>query len=279
MFDNHSPHTRGPSIARVLARCSPPPRPRWFVVNLRDVPQAKATKLGLPLFGSSRAAGRLDIAAPDYVFGGWLEIGDRDFDRTCADLTHVGSSPASTGLLGWYGAASRHPNRNVLVELGRRYPNRMEIVDVEYFGEPGTPPDPSVGMNMEAQVARFRYLIDIEGIGYSGRLKYLLHSGRPILIQTRPWQEWFFPQLIAWKHYVPVKRDLSDLLGVLDRLDADPNLGARIASDALAFACRNLTLGSAVAKWSALLSGEDEFSPWRKDSRRARLTAGRGEAN
>ena len=32
------------------------------------------------------------------------------------------------------------------------------------------------------QVARFRYLIDIQGKGYSSRLKLLLHSGRPIFI-------------------------------------------------------------------------------------------------
>ena len=39
-----------------------------------------------------------------------------------------------------------------------------------------------------AQVARCGYLLDVQGKGYSSRLKLLLHTGRLVFIARRPWQ-------------------------------------------------------------------------------------------
>jgi len=61
-------------------------------------------------------------------------------------------------------------------------------------------------------IKTYSILIDIEGNGYSGRLKYLLWSHRPVIIVDRPHKEYFFEFLEEWKHYIPVKRDLSDLI-------------------------------------------------------------------
>ena len=264
IFDNDSSYTRGRSMARVLSRCGALPEARWFVVNLRDLPQVKPPKFGLPLFGSACADGYCDIEAPDYTFGGWREIGGHDFDSTCREISQAGESKSITDKLGWYGAVWSHPNRARLLEIGRQFPDRMEIVDLQYFGRAGVRAAPGVGLTMKEQVERFQYLIDVEGIGYSGRLKYLLHSGRPILIQDRPWREWYFSQLQPWTHFAPVRRDLADLPFVLDRLDADPALRARIGEASRAFAAKHLTAAAATAKWTALLSGEDEACPWRK---------------
>jgi hypothetical protein len=41
------------------------------------------------------------------------------------------------------------------------------------------------------QIARWRYLIDIEGTGYSGRFKLLLSAPRLVFLQERPHKEDF----------------------------------------------------------------------------------------
>ena len=61
-------------------------------------------------------------------------------------------------------------------------------------------------------VKKYSAVIDIEGNGYSGRLKHLLWSHRPVLLIDRPHKEYFFKYLKEWIHYVPVKRDMSDLV-------------------------------------------------------------------
>lgn len=58
----------------------------------------------------------------------------------------------------------------------------------------------------------YRFLIDIGGNGYSGRLKLLLFSRHPLLIVDRDYIEFFHSSLVPYVHYVPVKMDLSDLL-------------------------------------------------------------------
>ncbi len=257
--------TRGASMAYLLSRCATPPKSRWFLVNLADKPISSARNIPswLPVIGSSSAEGYLDIAAPDFSFGGWEELGTRDYGVMCGLIEKGGRSAPQTNLLGWYGASAQHESRARLVEIGARYPRRMEIVDVSFpHGSPEKNPFAGTGLSMDAQAARFRYLIDVEGKGWSARLKYLFHSRRPVLVQDRPWQEWYFPMLKPWVHYVPVKRDFSDLLAALDRLDSDPALAASIGAQGQKFAKQHLTFDNAIAVWSDLLVGRSDASPW-----------------
>ena len=51
-------------------------------------------------------------------------------------------------------------------------------------------------------------LLDIEGVGYSARLKFLLHMNRTLFIQEgRPFWTWAERGLIPWIHYIPVSRN------------------------------------------------------------------------
>lgn len=77
---------------------------------------------------------------------------------------------------------------------------------------------------------KYRYLIDVEGgpsldapTGYSLRVKFLLHSGRLLFIVDRPLWSWAEARLEPWVHYVPVKRDLSDLSEKVHWADTHPD--------------------------------------------------------
>ena len=56
----------------------------------------------------------------------------------------------------------------------------------------------------------YRYLIDIDGNGFSGRFYRLLESNATVLKQTI-FQEWHDEQLIPWVHYVPVSMGMQEL--------------------------------------------------------------------
>ena len=62
------------------------------------------------------------------------------------------------------------------------------------------------------QVGRWGLLLDVEGNGWSARLKVLLHSGRPVLVADRPWREFWFPEFVAWEHYVSGSGGISRIL-------------------------------------------------------------------
>lgn len=54
-------------------------------------------------------------------------------------------------------------------------------------------------MNVDGTVAAYRY-------------PYLMLGNSLVLKQDSPYYEHFYQALKPWKHYVPVKRNLSDLL-------------------------------------------------------------------
>lgn len=70
--------------------------------------------------------------------------------------------------------------------------------------------------------ARFKYLIDIRGTSWTDRVKVLLHLQRPIFLVERPYKEWYFDALVPWKHYIPIKEDLSDLVKAYEYMEAHP---------------------------------------------------------
>jgi len=93
----------------------------------------------------------------------------------------------------------------------------------------------------------------VEGRGYSARLKILLFSGRPVLLQERAWCEWWHFELVAFEHYIPVKEDLSDLLEMVSWARDHPEEADKIAKAAKLFADTKLTRAAALARWAAAL--------------------------
>ena len=90
-------------------------------------------------------------------------------------------------------------------------------------------------------VSKFKIVLDIGGIGYSGRLKYLLFSGRPLIFVDRPYVEYFHDDLIPYKHYIPVKRDLSDLVDKTKWILENYDEALMIAKNARDFALQEFT--------------------------------------
>jgi hypothetical protein len=100
---------------------------------------------------------------------------------------------------------------------------------------------------------KYNYLIDIEGNGYSGRIKYLLFTGRVVLIQERKLKTYYHFLLKPFVHFVPVKDDFSDLLEKLDWLDQNPSISREIGINGQKFAMENLRKDAVLENYKKII--------------------------
>ncbi|WP_221563882.1 glycosyl transferase family 90 [Alkalihalobacillus sp. TS-13] len=89
--------------------------------------------------------------------------------------------------------------------------------------------------------AQYKYVIDIQGVGYSSRLKLLMQLKRPVFIVERDYHEFFFPFMVPFKHYIPVKRNLSDLIPLIKWLNEDEESYKMIVHETNRFAEKYLS--------------------------------------
>lgn len=86
------------------------------------------------------------------------------------------------------------------------------------------------------EMARHRYILDIDGNSNSWNFMQKLRLGCCVLRVESEWHQWFSDRLIAWKHYVPVASDLSDLIERAEWCFANPVECAAIAERGRKFA-------------------------------------------
>lgn len=213
--------------------------------------------------------GRFEFVMPDFIFDHWRSTGLHDYEATASRFLAMGD--AQTDQIGWRGAAT-HEARNNLVALhdGKRFDFEFvhwDRTDEQRLKAPNF-------MSLEQQVVRWRYLLDVEGNGYSARLKLLLRAPRVVFVQERPYLDDAWVGLTAWRHYVPVKRDFSDLADNYHRLRSDPGLEQLILDSARDFARANLTRAAALQRiaWTVRVLAEAQ-----RLSRHLRETARNGK--
>ncbi|EGN94295.1 glycosyltransferase family 90 protein [Serpula lacrymans var. lacrymans S7.3] len=61
---------------------------------------------------------------------------------------------------------------------------------------------------------KYKYVLDVDGNGWSGRFKRLLTSNS-LVFKSTIYPEWFIDRIEPWVHYIPVQVDLSDLYDCL----------------------------------------------------------------
>ncbi|WVR05243.1 hypothetical protein IAU60_002255 [Kwoniella sp. DSM 27419] len=69
---------------------------------------------------------------------------------------------------------------------------------------------------------QFKYVMDVDGNGWSSRFRRLMASNNVVLKSTL-YPEWFQALLIPWYHYVPVKLDYSDIHDVMAFFNGAPD--------------------------------------------------------
>nr|XP_031859158.1 uncharacterized protein CI109_005353 [Kwoniella shandongensis]KAA5526230.1 hypothetical protein CI109_005353 [Kwoniella shandongensis] len=65
-----------------------------------------------------------------------------------------------------------------------------------------------------SQGNQYKYLLDIDGNGWSARFKRLM-STNSVVLKSTIFPEWYTDRIQPWVHYIPIKADLTDLYDVL----------------------------------------------------------------
>ncbi len=182
---------------------------------------------------------------PDWTLVSWPSANIYSFEETTKRIMNEGENEPITEKVGWYGnlySASpdvpEHQTRPLLKQISEQNP---EVLDVIHVAGHEINTSNEKYMSLERLVQNYKYLLDIGGNGYSGRLPYLLFSNRPLLLVERDYVQYFVKDLEPYVHYVPVKQDLSDLIDQIHWMKQNEDKCDEIALNAQEFAKENFT--------------------------------------
>lgn len=183
---------------------------------------------------------------PDFCFHAWPGANINSFEILRDEIIQAGIEPTRNRKIGWYGnihsgdgSVPESYTRPRLHEIGMQ---NSEIMTIQHVSGNDIKPGNPNYMSIPDLVRNFSYLIDIGGNGYSGRLKFLLFSRRPILLIDRRYLEYFHTKLEPYVHYIPVKEDLSDLLDQIEWMFNEPEKTKQIAENAFEFAVQEFSM-------------------------------------
>lgn len=182
---------------------------------------------------------------PSYIFDHWETCGATDFEKLCSSFSDTIPLSAKCGFIGAPTHKTRINFRNKCLKNSKKF----DFIFNDWIRTNKNLPlhlqSPSF-MSFQEQINQWKYLIDIEGRGFSARLPILLRSPRICFIVDRPWEEFYYEYLKPWIHYVPVKRDLSDLEENYEKIESDLNLQNTIKQNQVEFSKKYLTWDSAL---------------------------------
>uniref|UniRef100_A0A6C0AZI1 Glycosyl transferase CAP10 domain-containing protein n=1 Tax=viral metagenome TaxID=1070528 RepID=A0A6C0AZI1_9ZZZZ len=209
-------------------------------------------------FSFSKRDGYYNLV-PDFNFHSWPQVGIDNYKEFVEAIDKAGLVMPEINKVGWIGNITTAHSRRHLLEIGQHNPLLLDIFDCGMWIRNPESPDSIKLVNNKFistpdLVKKYSILIDIEGTGYSGRLKHLLWSHRPLLIVDRPHKEYFFEYMKEWGHYIPVKRDLSDLIEKTQWCLDNYDKALEIAENAYQFSKVYLTREACYKQWNKIIT-------------------------
>ncbi|KAM6893783.1 protein O-glucosyltransferase 1 [Xenentodon cancila] len=251
-----------------------------MVVNVRDYPQVPGwVQPPLPVFSFSKTSDYQDIMYPAWTFweGGpavWpiypTGLGRWDLMRSDLKKSAARWPWKNKESKGFFRGSRTSPERDPLILLSREAP---ELVDAEYTKNQawksdkdtlGRPPAKEIPL---VDHCNYKYLFNFRGVAASFRLKHLFLCGSLVFHVGDEWQEFFYPQLKPWVHYIPVKQDLSDVRELLQFVKDNDEVAQEIATRGQEFILEHLRMEDVSCYWERLLSDFSQLLTY-KPSRR-----------
>lgn len=178
---------------------------------------------------------------PDFNFHAWPQAHIEDYDKVVNLIISAGKMQYETNKAGWIGNLNTNFRRKKLSEIGKKNDSILDILDMSWKPSKDVKLNYTKYMSLDKLVQKYSILIDIEGNGYSARLKFLLWSNRPLLLIDRPHKEYFFEFLKPWEHYIPVDREMTDLVEKTKWCMDNYEKACEIAKNAFEFSKKYLT--------------------------------------
>lgn len=192
-----------------------------------------------------------DLLIPCFLFDRWVECGIDDYENVCAEMIRRADQPPIENKLFWIGSCRTNKTRDLFSQITKN-DNRILSVDTGRWQKIEGSQRLKTGSGDYVSIpdhCNYKYLIDLQGVGWSARAKMLLHSGRVLFYQSRPWNEYWFFQLKPFEHYIPVENNLSDFYEKFEWAIGHEKECNQIAKNALEFAKKNLRRQNAIERY------------------------------
>lgn len=216
-----------------------------FFVNLGDWPleQRKAGEGAIPIISWCGSDSTLDIVMPTYdITEATLEM----LGRVSLDIFSVQANTGpkwadKSAVAFWRGRDSRQ-ERLDLAEMSQKHRNVIDAALTHMFFFPKN--EEKYGPNVKPisffDFFKHKYQINLDGTVAAYRFPYLLAGDSVVLKQDSEYYEHFYKSLSPWEHYIPFKRDLSDLLQKIQWAKDHDEEAQKIAKNAQEFVRENL---------------------------------------
>lgn len=184
-------------------------------MNLGDWPLiTKKLKALYPIFSWSKSKETFDIIFPTYEL---TESTLHAMTRVTLDMTSVQKINYKWSEKiekGFFRGRDSRQERLSLIRLARKYPDSINASLTNFFFYPKEEKElgPKVPHISFYDFFEYKYQINIDGTVSSYRLPYLLAGNSVIFKQESNFIEHFYKDMEPNIHYIPIKRDLSDLV-------------------------------------------------------------------
>lgn len=216
-----------------------------FLINLGDWPLEKGPpSQAIPIFSWCGSDSTFDIVLPTYdLMQSTLEM----LGRVSLDILSV---QANTGPKwgqkiekGFFRGRDSRQERLDLAALSVRNPDIVDAAITNYFFFKQD--EKKYGKKVKHigffEFFKHKYQLNLDGTVAAYRLPYLLVGDALVFKQDSEYYEHFYKQLEPWVHYIPLKRNLQDVLEKIKWARLHDDKAKQIQETATKFARENLT--------------------------------------
>ena len=217
----------------------------WLVESSNDDPDKIPTELIKDIFGgllqehiaqdATLTRGfSFDFALDSVSLENWRDIHNGRISRLIED----DEDEYEFEKIGAFGflLGTTKPKRLDYLEMTNKSPDKFAFIETEKYA-----PNMKNLLSLLDFKKKFKYVIDLPGHTYSTKSYWMLFLKRP-MFYVEPNQKFAWErQLKPWVHYIPVKRDFSDLEKHFDWAQANPDKVNKISSNLYDFGLKKMS--------------------------------------
>ncbi|CAF1291798.1 unnamed protein product [Adineta steineri] len=214
-----------------------------FLMNLGDYPLSNNDNDPLPIISWCGSKQTHDIILPTYEI---TEATLQMLSRTTLDIFAMNTvrhlSWSKKIPKGFFRGRDSCQERLDLVRLSKKFPDLIDanLTRMFFFRDQMSEFEPFAEYIPMPKFFDYKYQISIDGTVASYRFPYLLAGDSLIFKQTSSYYEYFYRDLIPNKHYIPIKKDLSDLIEKIQWAKTHDDEAQEIVKHAQRFTQHNL---------------------------------------
>ena len=150
---------------------------------------------------------------PSFVFESWEQVGIMNYEDKIKSIIKASKEKYTDERVFWIGNCNSNPERWKYVDYTKNHSKTTLFLPLKWIrnGKEDMSKTTPAFVSLEDH-SKYRVLLDGVPNGYSGRIPFLLATGRPVIIHERDFEQWYFYDgtFKPWVHYIPLK-EMSEL--------------------------------------------------------------------